>query len=220
MSDNTSSRFIRHSACPSCNSSDALAVYDDHEHCFSCDYDKQYKEKKEAPSEARSFSPMSEIAFDMTEPHRGLDKRTLDSYGIGFKDGFIVYQYRNKDGQHVAQKIRAIEADDDGKRLTQWRGSAKEATGFGQHLANPAKHKSIVICEGELDAPSVYQAFGGKVAAISVPNGAQSAGKFVRDHLDEFLKFESVVVCTDNDDPGNAAATQIMDLFEPGKVRF
>jgi twinkle protein len=219
MSDNSSSRFIRHSACPSCESSDALAVYDDHEHCFSCNYDKQYKEKNEAPSEARSFSPMNEIAFDLTEPHRGLDKRTLDSYGIGFKDGFIVYQYRDRNGQHVAQKIRAIEPGDDGKRLTQWRGSAKEATGFGQHLANPAKHKAIVICEGELDAPSVYQAFGGKVAAISVPNGAQSAGKFVRDHLDEFLKFESVIVCTDNDEPGNAAATQIMGLFEPGKVK-
>ena len=219
MSDSTSSRFIRHRPCPSCNSSDALAVYDDHEHCFSCGYDNQFKEKEEAPSETRPVSPMNEIHFDLTEPHRGLEKRTLDSYGIGFKEGFIVYQYRNKDGQHVAQKIRALEPGDDGKRLTQWRGSAKEATGFGQHLANPAKHKSIVICEGELDAPSVYQAFAGKVAAVSVPNGAQSAGKFVRDHLDEFLKFESVVVCTDNDDPGNAAATQIMDLFQPGKVK-
>ena len=95
MSDSPSSRFIKHRACPSCNSSDALAVYDDHEHCFSCDYDKQYKEKSEAPPEARSFSPMNEIQFDLTEPHRGLDKRTLDSYGIGFKQGFIVYQYRN-----------------------------------------------------------------------------------------------------------------------------
>ena len=39
---------------------------------------------------------MRDIVFDMTEPHRGLDKKTLDSYGVGFKDGFIVFQYREQ----------------------------------------------------------------------------------------------------------------------------
>ena len=143
----------------------------------------------------------------MTEPHRGLDKRTLDSYGVGFKDGHIVFHYRNKSGIICAQKIRALEPGADGKRMTAWRGAAKEVSGFGMHLANPAKHKQICICEGELDAPSIYQAFSGKVAAVSVPNGAQNAAAFVKKTLDEFLKFESIVVCTDNDDAGNAAAT-------------
>ena len=33
------SKFLHHGSCPSCGSSDALAVYDDGgEHCFSCGY--------------------------------------------------------------------------------------------------------------------------------------------------------------------------------------
>ena len=45
------SNFLRHAPCPAagCNSSDGLAVYDDHEHCFVCGYDKQYKKKKLPP---------------------------------------------------------------------------------------------------------------------------------------------------------------------------
>ena len=70
--------------------------------------------------------------------------------------------------------------------MTTWRGAPKEVTGFGMHLSNPAKHKQICICEGELDAPSIYQAFGGKIAAISVPNGAQNASNFIKKRLDEF----------------------------------
>ena len=35
--NNETSEFITHKACPSCPSSDALAVYSDgHEYCFSC----------------------------------------------------------------------------------------------------------------------------------------------------------------------------------------
>lgn len=213
------SKFLRHAPCPAagCNSSDGLSIYTDHEHCFVCGYDYQYKKDKAAPE--APVSPMNEIAFDLTPEHRGLDKRTLDSYGVGFKDGYVVFQYRNKRGEFCAQKIRALEPGEDGKRRTTWRGAPKEATGFGMHLANPAKHKQICICEGELDAPSIYQAFSGKIAAISVPNGAQNASNFVKKRLDEFLKFEHVIVCTDNDEAGNEAASKIMDLFDPGKVK-
>ena len=213
------SKFIKHGPCPSphCSSSDALAIYSDHEICFSCGYQKQYQEKqKVAPS--RSFPPMIEVEFDLTEPHRGLNKSTLESYGISFKDGYIFFHYRNKSGQYCARKVRSLEKDAKGKRKTAWRGDAKDVTAFGLHLANPAKHKLLCICEGELDAPSIYQSMDGKVAAVSVPNGAPQAAKFVKQHLDEFMKYE-IVVCTDNDDAGNEAADQIMNLFEAGRVR-
>ena len=37
--NNETSEFITHQACPSCPSSDALAIYSDgHEYCFSCGY--------------------------------------------------------------------------------------------------------------------------------------------------------------------------------------
>ena len=163
---------------------------------------------------------MNEISFDFFKEHRGIEKRILDLYSIGLKDDFIVFQYRDKTNQFYAQKIEIPKARADGKRKTVWRGEARKVAGFGMHLANPAKHDQLVICEGELDAPSIYQAFNGKIAAVSVPNGAaHAAAKFVRQHLDEFLKFKVIVVATDNDDPGDEAAAKIMELFEPGKVR-
>ena len=215
------SKFLRHAPCPSpgCNSSDGLAIYDDHEFCFICNYQKQYTEKKEDSSIPRSVSPMNEITFDLFKEHRGIEKKILDLYSIGLKDDFIVFQYRDKNNQFCAQKIRALTPGADGKRKTVWRGEARKVSGFGMHLANPAKHDKLVICEGELDAPSIYQAFSGKIAAVSVPNGAAHAAKFVREHLDELLKFKVIVVATDNDDPGDEAADKIMQLFEPGKVR-
>ena len=220
MSESTESTFVKHAPCPApgCSSSDGLAIYTDHEICFVCGYQKQYKEtKKTSPS--KPLSPMREIKYDTTPPHRGLEPSTLNSYSIGFKGEHIVFQYRDRTGQFCAQKIRELKGDPaTGKRKTIWRGTAKAVTAFGMHLANPAKHKLLCICEGELDAPSIYQSMGGKVAAVSVPNGAGQAAKFVRERLDEFMLYD-VVVCTDNDDAGNEAAGQIMDLFEPGKVR-
>ena len=73
-----SERTIRsHVPCPRCNSSDGLTVYDDHDWCYSCGTGEQYGEKghpkAEAPPEARSLSPMTEIVFDTTQPYRGLE---------------------------------------------------------------------------------------------------------------------------------------------------
>ena len=216
------SKFLKHAPCddPDCNSSDGMAVFSDgHTHCFVCGKTTQpdQAEKKAAPS--KPLPPMRKILFEDFEEYRGLDKRTLGLYDIGLKAGHTVFQYRDANGQFCAQKIRAIEPDENGKRKTMWQGEKKRAVGFGMHLANPAKHQKLVICEGEIDAPSVFQAFDGKVAAISVPDGAQSSPGFVRKHLDKFLEFSIIVVATDNDGPGDEAANKIMELFEPGRVR-
>ena len=99
---------------------------------------------------------MKPIIFEDFEEYRGLDRRTLNLYDIGIKKGYCVFQYRDANGQICAQKIRAIEPDEKGKRKTMWQGEKRRAVGFGMHLANPAKHQKLVITEGELDAPSIF----------------------------------------------------------------
>ena len=217
----SNSRFIKHAPCnsPDCSSSDGMAVYSDHTHCFACGKTVQFNQERQKGTSSRPLPPMKEILFEDFEEYRSLEKRTLELYSINIKQGHVVFQYRNENGHFCAQKIRAIEPDENGKRKTMWRGVKKEAVGFGMHLANPAKHDKLVICEGELDAPSVFQSFGGKIAAISVPDGAQSSPAFVRKHLDKFLEFKTIVIATDNDGPGDEAANKIMELFEPGRVR-
>lgn len=48
-------RFVRHEACPSCNSSDACAVYHDESmHCFSCGFTKPSEEFLEANGDKKN----------------------------------------------------------------------------------------------------------------------------------------------------------------------
>ena len=216
------SKFLKHAPCnnPDCNSSDGMAVFSDgHTHCFVCGQTVQPDQETKEAAPSQHLPPMKKILFEDFEEYRGLEKRTLNLYDIGIKSGHTVFQYRDANGQICAQKIRAIKPDENGKRKTMWMGEKKRALGFGMHLANPAKHQKLVICEGELDAPSVFQVFDGRIAAVSVPDGAQSSPGFVRKHLDKFLEFKVIIVATDNDGPGDEAANKIMELFEPGRVR-
>jgi twinkle protein len=145
--------------------------------------------------------------------YRGLPKRILDQYGILRVGGGVVFQYRNDEGKVIGQKHRSDE-----KKIS-WTGTAKGVAGFGSHLASASHHEGIAICEGEFDAPSITFATNGKVIGISVPNGAQSAAKFVEEKLDFFNQFKTIYIATDMDGPGEAAAKALVGLFEAGQVR-
>lgn len=210
MGDST---FLRHAACPDCNSSDALAVYSDHTFCFSCQ--KYKKGETEEPTRPRDLPPVIDLDFTPwgEADYRGLNKRVLEQYGIAQTSDGIVFHYRDRKGKIIAQKFRT-----DDKKIS-WRGAAKDVAGFGSHLANPSHHDAVAICEGELDAPSIYQATNGRVVGISVPNGAQNATNFVKKHLDQFNQFKVIYVATDMDEPGEKAAADLVSLFEAGQVR-
>ena len=211
------SRFLRHAPCDSCNSSDALAIYTDHTFCFNCQKFTKTEEGEEVKKTSRPQPVRPMIDVDLTVPwdadhYRGVDKKTLDQYGVyKYADG-VAFHYRDKKGVNIAQKIR-----ENGK--TSWRGEAKKVSGFGSHLANPSHHDAIAICEGEMDAPSIYSSTRGTVVGISVPNGAQNAGNFVKKHIDFFSAFKTIYIATDMDEPGENAANDLVSLFEAGRVR-
>lgn len=89
---------------------------------------------------------------------------------------------------------------------------------FGQHLWQPHPKKRIVITEGEIDCLSVSQVQENKWAVVSVPNGAASAAKDVRKHLEWLGGFKEVVICFDNDDAGREAAKAVAALLPPNKA--
>ena len=158
---------------------------------------------------------MTPVAFTAykSEGLRGLPPRVLEQYGIGQTATGVAFDYRDRGGTVIARKFR-----DDQKRIS-WQGNAKEVVGFGWHLANPERQDAVAITEGEFDAPSIYAATNSKVVGVSVPNGAQSAANWVKKHLDQFNQFKVVYIATDNDEPGDAAAKELITLFEPGQVR-
>ena len=89
---------------------------------------------------------------------------------------------------------------------------------FGQHQCGTNKY--ITLCEGELDAASVYEMTGKKWDVVSLRSGASNAAKEVKEQLEWLESYETVVLCFDADKPGQDAVDQVKDLFSPNKLKI
>lgn len=137
------------------------------------------------------------------------------NYGVGrTENGAVqVANYYDKHGRVCAQKTRTVDKD------FFWIGNKKKATMFGQNLwAN--ERGSLVICEGEIDALSIYQASQGRQAVVSVQDGASSAEKSISTNIDFVEQFSKVILWFDNDDAGQEGLAKCMDIISPAKIHI
>lgn len=149
-------------------------------------------------------------------PKRGLREETCQkfNYAVGEYKGepCQIATYHDANGHPRAQKIRRS-----GKRFC-WVGTRDTALPlYGQHLWRDGG-KSVVITEGEIDALSMAQAFNLKWPVVSLPDGAQSAKKVVKQAFEWLNGFEKIVLCFDMDEPGQKAAQEVAELLPVGKV--
>ena len=203
-----------HQPCPDCGSSDALTKYVDHTYCFSCQkYTKLNNSYKRG-----TYMPYKKITFLKGEikalPKRGLTEETCAKFGyeVGFMDNQPV-QIANykRAGKIIGQKIRLPN-----KKFI-WK--AKEKAGlYGQHLWGKGG-KRIIITEGEIDAMSVSQIQGHKWPVVSIPHGAQSAHKAIREELEYLETFDEVILMLDNDEIGEKAAYDCTNILSAGKTK-
>lgn len=146
--------------------------------------------------------------------NRGLTQATCEfwNYQIGNENGepCHIANYKDAKGRLVAQKVR--------KKNKKFKviGNGKNMPLYGQWLWNGGK--SVVITEGELDALSVSQAFDNKYAVVSLPAGAQSAVKSIQAAYEWLDGFDKIVLCFDNDEPGQKAAEEVATILPPGKA--
>lgn len=218
MSDDSSSHLLHKTACPSCSSTDANAIYSDgHSYCFSCGHHAQ-ADPADGEAAASSHTPANLVPGEAQSlSKRGLTVETCRKWGytVGVFKGepCQIANYRDDQGRVVAQKIRRP-----GKEFS-WVGEPKKARLYGQHLWRDGG-KMIVITEGEIDALSVSQLQSNKWPVVSLPNGAQGAKKDLSKQIEWLEKFESIVLMFDNDEPGKAAVEECVGLFTPGKAKF
>lgn len=213
-----------HQPCPDCGSSDALAYYDWGTKCFSCDEAKPYKNGNQmqhtpAPKKIVNMNQQAKNFIVSDIPDRKITLDTCKRYGVSVvKDGNMVtehmYKYYDKDSNHIGTKFRRTSD----KQF--WsEGNLSDAGLFGQNIFGQAG-KFITVCEGELDAMSAYQLLGSKWPVVSIKNGAHSALKNCRQALDYLNKFDTVVLCFDNDQQGKDAQQAVAKLFEPNKCKI
>jgi twinkle protein len=241
------SNFQRHARCHECGSKDNVGVYDDgHGTCFSCGaYYHQYQEGEASqlptepqPSEAsRAFgskkanlSPLTPLTTVFRAiPRRGLTEESIKKYGIDInmdKSADVAHRYPYfRNGEHVANKVRKRS-----EKAFYWEGDSKDAGLFGQHLFPRGCADTITIVEGELDAPSGWQLFGGRYPVVAVPSVGHAVAA-IRANYEYLNSFKGIVICFDVDEgtrlpngtmfyPGQDTAKKVADLFAPNKCRI
>lgn len=207
-------QFIRHMSCEACGSSDANSLYaDGSSYCFSCQRAHAGSETplKATQSPKSNFSAVLGAYQDIKS--RKITEAICRKYGYQVSiegEKCHIANYKSSDGTRVAQKIRKA------NKQFSIIGDGKDMPLFGQNLFNGGK--SVVITEGEIDALSVAQAFDGKWPAVSLPNGAQSAVKAIRNAYEWLNGFEKVVICFDQDEPGRKATQEVCEALPVGKA--
>lgn len=213
------SKFKHHQPCPSCTSSDAMAVYDDgHGFCYSCNTHfpaaaVPYETQGERVNRNRSgggvrlgteYKPL--LSRSITEDTCRHFHYSVGDYAQEKRGQYA--PYFDKRGQLVAAKVRFPD-----KSFTVI-GSLAKALPFGAH-AFQKTGKMITITEGEIDAMSLSQCQGNAFPVVSVANGAAGARKFVAKNLEYFNGFDRVNIMFDMDPAGRQAAEEVADLFGP-----
>lgn len=217
------SKFLHHSPCPQCGSSDGLAVYEDNEHCFVCNYhnnkkDSNIPDKHEVRHAVdRKLTPLPERKQPAIQD-RGINADSVNKFGVTVNtnpDSLVghVYPYFDEEGRHVANKVRKK-----GEKSFYWEGDVSSGRLFGQQ-AFPAGGRAITVVEGECDALANYQLTGSRYPCVSVKS-ASEAKKNCVDSFEYLNSFEKIVLCFDSDEPGQKAAHQVAQLFSPGKVHI
>lgn len=211
--------------CPCGTSSDAWSIdHDGRGYCFSCasPQEKIFKRlgiKQEGGEleEKEEKKPEGDVVF---KSHRGLSKRTVEFYNIPIKvvDGEdYAYFFTYPNGSIKGKRIGDVPRD---KRY-KWTGDPSNAGLFGKDLFPAGSKSTLVITEGEHDAPSIFEVSGGQVAAVSVQSSVVALRDI--DHDRSYVNsFEKVILAFDNDEAGKAATKKVMasGLFDFNKLYY
>lgn len=217
--------FTRHEHCPTCGKKNLARYESGSASCFTmgCTH---WEPSTDSPQSSNSKPKRKQVTMSAdlildgvaeALPLRGISQKTCEKWGYrvgedkhGKKVHIASYM---KDGQIVAQKLRGA------NKSFSVIGDGKHMGLYGQHLWRDGG-KRVVVTEGEIDALSVSQVQDNKWAVVSIPNGANGAKKALARELEWLEQFEEVVLMFDNDEAGQLAIAECVELFTPGKCKI
>ena len=218
----------KHKPCPRCGGSDPCSINDDGSaYCFGCcNYIRNYEEemggKVESPPPVTNINSYKLNTYnEATGSFNSLKSRNIKLETAKFYGVKSVLDNTGTDVYHsypyyVANEIAGYKIREPNKTFA-WKGTSQGTGLFGEQLFRGGG-KFITITEGECDAMAVYELCGSTWPSVSLKNGASGAVKDVKNSLEFLEKYEKIVICFDNDQPGKEAARKVAKLFSPGKA--
>lgn len=181
---------------------------------------RQYKELPRV--RLLTSTPAEEYLF-----RRGIRKEVTRAYGITTnpkdQNQLIFPFYRSAkdaDGQVYEKmefvKYRLIDYDKSRHKAKEWCESGCKPILFGMDHCDPAKSRTLVITEGQIDSLSLASA--GIPNAVSVPNGAR--GFTWVEHCKDFVaQFDTIVVFGDCERGSITLVCEMREMFPNVKIR-
>ena len=214
--------------CEKCGSSDANHVYNDdnpRSHCFSCGTtifinEREPMELIEDTDFLMNSSIIDEISTYRSYPmsSRGISQDVVDHYNVKMsidvngKPQSHFYPY-TINGELSAYKERKLPKE------FRTHGDFKNVELFGQQQSTSGF--TLVICEGEVDALSVAQAYkekyGRTYSVVAVPSSSSTSCALAQ--RDWINSFKTVVIMMDQDEAGKKMSDFLGKMIKPGKAK-
>ncbi|MDD5037176.1 MAG: toprim domain-containing protein, partial [Methylococcaceae bacterium] len=153
------------------------------------------------PKRPENISAKSNPVMAWLRETRGLSAETIAAYKVVGKDDKYAMFPHLRDGELRNFKLRNI-ADKKDMRVA----AGCEQMLFGWQAVLPGARR-VVICEGELDAMSLYQ-FG--YPALSVFSGAGNFA-WLDNEFPNLECFDDIYLCFDNDDAGRDGCAKLVE---------
>ncbi len=134
---------------------------------------------------------------------RKINLNTLQKFDIGQVNYYnagktipsIYFPYYDENSEQVFGKYRPIHYEKGDKKS--WRVSGAKPILFGMNNIN--KNDTLVICEGEIDALSIYES--GYTNVVSIPSGTSDLS-WIENCFDWLEEIPLIILVADNDDAG------------------
>lgn len=150
---------------------------------------------------------------------RGISKQIVDNHDIGAdQHGNIAFHYYDTNNVLTMVKYRPSHRVDKSKgEAKNWAQKDADTTPLLFNMNRINIESPLVICEGEIDALAVMEA--GYPNAVSVPFGAGNFG-WIDENWDWLEQFESIIICSDNDDPGIKMQKECLSRLGTWRTKF
>ncbi len=159
--------------------------------------------------------PMTSAVMNYLLKERKLNSETINAFKISEQGNEIALPFW-RNGELILIKYLSLERPQ-GKKQLRVEPNCEPCL-FGWHLI-PSNSRSITLCEGEIDAMSLYQ-YG--IPALSVPFGGGKGGKhtWLEYEFDRLAAYDEIYLCFDMDETGHSTAAELVERLGRHRCRI